>query len=136
MTESRLRNIRQKAAKLSPVTSPRIAPDSPAVWRKLDGMWWGANPEDGVFRKDQFLQPSIGFTMTFPSGWKHRNTPQFVMAADPEQEALLLLQVAPGAADPEAAGEKFVARMKSNAGLTPSSAHIMPFGEFSGYVVT
>lgn len=36
---------------------------------------WGENPDEGVFRKNQFLQPTIGFTLTFPEGWKHQNTP-------------------------------------------------------------
>jgi predicted Zn-dependent protease len=136
MTETRLKDIRQRAAALTVAARSPLAPDTVSVWKKLDGIWWGQNPEAGVFHESQFLHPSIGFTITFPSGWKHRNTPQFVMAASPGQEALLMLGMAAGELDPQAAGEKLVQQMESRAGLRPASARKTSLGEFPAYVVT
>ena len=51
-----------------------MASDAASLFAELDGIWWGENPEAGVFRKSQFLQPAIGFTLTFPEGWKNQNT--------------------------------------------------------------
>jgi predicted Zn-dependent protease len=136
MTENRLRDIRRQSSKLTTAARPPVASDPTSLWTRLDGMWCGQNPEAGVFHQNQFLHASAGFTITFPSGWKHRNTPQFVMAADPGLEALLLLATAAGELDPQAAGEQFVQQMQSSTGLAPDSARRTSFGEFPGYVVS
>lgn len=136
MTETRLKDIQNRAAALTPATKPRIAPDTASLFAKLDGMWWGENPNAGVFRKDQFLQPSIGFTITFPGGWKHQNTPQYVISAHPKQEAVLLLGVAGEASDPEAAGQKLIQTMRTKARAEPISTRATSVGEFPAFVVS
>lgn len=30
---------------------------APALFAKFDGLWWGENPEAGVFHQNQFLHP-------------------------------------------------------------------------------
>ena len=136
MTEMRLKDIRSRAAALTPATKPRVAPDTASLFPKLDGMWWGENPEEGVFRKNQFLQPTIGFTLTFPEGWKHQNTPQYVISAHPKQEAILLLGIAGAATDPEATGQKLIEKMRTKARVEPVSTHKTSVGEFPAFVVT
>jgi predicted Zn-dependent protease len=136
MTETRLKDIRRRAAALMPSAKPPVAPDPAAVIAKLDGLWWGDNPEAGVFRQDQFLQPAIGFTLTFPNGWKHQNTPQYVISAHPNKEAVLLLGIAGPAADPKAVGEKFIAQMRTQARAEPVSTRQGSIGEFPVFVVT
>jgi len=136
MTETRMKDIRSRAAALTPATKPAIAPDAASLFARLDGLWWGENPEAGIFRKNQFLQPSIGFTITFPEGWKHQNTPQYVIAAHPKQEAILLLGIAEAASEPEAAGEKLIERMRTKARVEPNSTRKGPLGEFPAFVVT
>jgi predicted Zn-dependent protease len=113
-----------------------VAPDTAALFAKLDGMWWGENPEAGVFRNDQFLQPAIGFTITFPSGWKHQNTPQYVISAHPNQEAVLLLGIAGAASDPETTGETFIRQMRTKARAEPVSTRKGSVSEFPAFVVT
>jgi predicted Zn-dependent protease len=49
---------------------------------------------------------------------------------------MLLLGIAGPASDPEAMGEKFVAQMRSKAGIEPISARKTSFGEFPAFVVT
>lgn len=136
MTETRLKDIRSKAAGLTPAAQPPLAPDTAALLAKLDGMWWGENPEAGVFRKNQFLQPAIGFTITFPAGWKHQNTPQFVISAHPKQEAVLLLGIAGAASDPEATGQKLIEQMRTKARIEPASSRKATIGEFPAFVVS
>jgi predicted Zn-dependent protease len=136
MTETRMKDIRSRAAALTPATKPPLAPDAASLFAKLDGMWWGENPDAGVFRKNQFLQPSIGFTITFPEDWKHQNTPQYVISAHPKKEAILLLGIAGAASDPEATGAKFVERMRTKAGVEPVSTRKGSLGEFPSFVVT
>ena len=136
MTDTRLKDIQSRAAGLTPATKPRVAPDAASLLAKLDGMWWGENPEAGVFRKNQFLQPMIGFTITFPEGWKHQNTPQYVISAHPKQEAILLLGIAGAASDPEAAGQKLIEKMRTKARAEPVSTRKTSVGEFPAFVVT
>ncbi len=136
MTETRLKDIHRRAGSLTPAAKPHIAGGPAALFAKLDGLWWGDNPEAGVFHKDQFLHPVVGFTLTFPPGWKHRNTPQYVISAHPKQEAMLLLGIAGPASDPKATGEKFVAQMRAKARTEPVSTRQTTLGEFPVYVVT
>jgi predicted Zn-dependent protease len=136
MTKDRMQDIRHRASGLAPATIPPIALDRAALFAKLDGLWWGENPEAGVFHQNQFLHAVSGITITFPPGWKHRNTPQYVISIHPEQEAVLLLGIAGPASDPEAVGEKFIAQMRSKAGIEPVSAHKTSIGEFPACVVT
>ncbi len=136
MTETRLKDISRQAATLTPASKPPVAPDPSSLFAKLDGIWWGESPEVGVFRKNQFLQPAIGFTLTFPEGWKNQNTPQYVISFHPKQEAVLLLGVAETTADPETAGRKFIEQMRAKARVEPASTRQAAVGEFPAFVVT
>jgi predicted Zn-dependent protease len=136
MTETRLRDIRRRATSLTPAAEPRIAPDPAALFAKLDGIWCGEDPRTGIFRKDQLLQPTIGFTITFPSGWKHRNTPQYVISTHPRQEAMLLLGIAGPAADPAATGEKFIRQMRAKARIEPETTRSASLGDFPVFIAT
>jgi predicted Zn-dependent protease len=136
MTETRMKDIRSRAAALTPAAKPPLAPDAASLFAKLDGLWWGENPEAGVFHHDQFLQPDIGFTMTFPAGWKHHNTPQYVISAHPRQEAMLLLGIAGPAADPVVAGQKLIEKMRTKAGAEPVATRQGALGDYPSFVVT
>jgi predicted Zn-dependent protease len=136
MTESRLKKIRSQAAKLQPVPKPGIAPDKASLYSQLDGLWWGENPQAGVFRKEQFLQPTIGFTIHLPQGWKHQNTPRYLVSVDPKQEAMLLLAVAKKAAEPQTMGDAFIQQMRKKAGIEPVSSRKASVGEFPAFVTT
>ena len=119
MTASRLKDIRNRAPTLKPAEKQRVAGDQATLFAKLDGLWWGEDPEAGVFHHDQFLQPVIGFTMTFPAGWKHQNTPQYVISMHPRQEAMLLLGIADPGLLPEVIGGRFIEGMRARTGVEP-----------------
>lgn len=136
MTDTRLKDIRGRAAGLKPATRPAVAPDADSLRARLDGLWWGENPEAGVFRQDRFLQPTLGFTLTFPKGWKHRNTPAYVISAHPNREAMLLFGVAGPAGDPQAIAARFIGQMRSRARVEPTSTRSAAVGDFPAWVVT
>jgi predicted Zn-dependent protease len=136
MTKTRLNDIQRRATSLSPAVKAPVAADTAALFAKLDGIWWGENPEDGVFHKDQFLQPAIGFTLTLPAGWKHHNTPQYLISIQPNQEAMLMLCLAVPAGDPETTGQEFIQRMRARAGIEPVSARNTTLGSFPAFLAT
>jgi predicted Zn-dependent protease len=136
MTATRLKDIQRLSKSLSPAANAPVAAGTAALFAKLDGILWGENPEDGVFRKDQFLQPVIGFTLTLPVGWKHRNTPEYVIAIHTNHEAILMLGLAEFAADPETPGQKFVQQMRARAKIEPASAQKTTLGSFPAFLAT
>jgi len=136
MTATRLKDIQRHATSLTAVAKAPVAADTAALFSKLDGIWWGENPEAGVFHKDQFLQPVIGFALTLPSGWKHRNTPEYVISIHTNHEGILMLGLAEPAADPETPGQQFVQQMRARAKIEPISARKTTLGSFPAFLAT
>jgi len=48
---------------------------------RVDGVVFGDDPRGGYFEGDAFYHPGLGFTMTFPAGWKRQNSHSAVTAA-------------------------------------------------------
>jgi predicted Zn-dependent protease len=62
--------------------------------QRLDGMVFGPNPREGYFRDGLFLHPDMAFQIAFPSGWRGLNQRHAVQAVHPEQDAVLVLELA------------------------------------------
>ncbi len=61
---------------------------------RLDGLTFGENPREGFFEGSLFRHPDLAFRLRFPEGWKGANEKQAVGAISPEQDALVVLQLA------------------------------------------
>jgi len=61
--------------------------------RRIDGLVFGDNPEQGIVRGRSFLHPKLRFALEFPDGWTITNTPREVVAKAPEENLFLLLQL-------------------------------------------
>ena len=61
--------------------------------RRLDGVIFGDNPEQGVTRGSTFLHPPLQFRIDFPAKWDVANSPQQVVAKAPDADVFMLLQV-------------------------------------------
>lgn len=136
MTPSRLKDIQRHSKPLSPAAKAPVAEDTAALFAKVEGIWCGKNPEAGVFHDDEFLHPVIGFTITLPAGWKHRNTPDYVIGAHPNEEAMLALGLAGPAAEPESIGREFIEHMRTRARIDPVSARTTTLGTFPAFLAT
>ena len=64
-----------------------------ALERRLDGVIFGDNPEQGVTRGSTFLHPPLKFRIDFPAKWDVANSPQQVVAKAPDADVFMLLQV-------------------------------------------
>lgn len=65
---------------------------APQFVRTLDGLVMGDNPKQGVFVEQQFLQPELDLTLTFPSEWQTVNQASMVGAIKPDQSAFVVMQ--------------------------------------------
>lgn len=69
-----------------------------ALERRIDGVIYGDNPEQGVIRGNAFLHPPLRFRIDFPPKWEIANSPTQVVAKAPDADVFMLLQ---GVAKPE-----------------------------------
>jgi predicted Zn-dependent protease len=87
----------------------------------LDGLVYGANPREGYFKDDLFLHPDLAFQIRFPSGWSTVNQKSAVGAVNEQQDALVVLEPADTASDPQAALRAFLAQEGVQGGPIRSS---------------
>ncbi|HUF67575.1 MAG TPA: M48 family metalloprotease [Longimicrobiales bacterium] len=85
---------------------------------RLDGLVYGMDPRQGYFIGQRFLQPTLRFEITFPSGWRKANGAQAVQAGPASNDALIALTFA--SASSAAAG---AAEVRSMEGLTATRAY-------------
>ncbi|MGE0445604.1 MAG: M48 family metalloprotease [Vicinamibacterales bacterium] len=94
---ARVEEIQPQLAQLR-AGQTNLKTDREALVRRMDGLLFGDNPEQGIFRGTEFLHPVLRLRLTFPTGWDVQNSPQQVMAKAPDAEVYMLLQAVPGEA--------------------------------------
>ncbi len=85
----------------------RLAVNRDGYLRRLDGMVFGDNPREGFFRQATFHHPDLAFRINFPSGWKGSNQKQAVGAVSPNEDAMIVLQLASAPSAQQAARQFF-----------------------------
>jgi predicted Zn-dependent protease len=81
----------------------------------INGLVYGADPRQGFFEGTTFYHPGMRFQMTFPEGWQTQNTPAAVVAASPNQDAIIQLGLA-GKSTPREAASQFLSQQGIQAG--------------------
>jgi len=94
-----------------------LAVNRPEYLRRLDGIVFGENPREGFFQESTFRHPDMAFRMSFPQGWKASNGKQAVGAISPNQDAVVVLQLA-AAPNPQQAAQKFFSQEGVESGET------------------
>jgi predicted Zn-dependent protease len=61
--------------------------------RRVDGIIFGDNPEQGIVRGNAFLHPPLRFRIDFPQGWQVANSPQQVVAKAPDADVFMILEL-------------------------------------------
>jgi predicted Zn-dependent protease len=95
----------------------RLAVNRPEYLRRLDGIMFGENPREGFFQDAAFRHPDMAFRMNFPQGWKASNEKQAVGAISPNEDAVVVLQLAP-APNAQQAAQKFFSQQGMESGET------------------
>ena len=133
-TPNRVKNITTEAETINWTPQSPIVSGRREFLRKLDGLWYDVNPAQGVFKGNQFYQPDMGFTITFPEGWKTLNTPSYVGAFAKENRAVVLVAVA-GDEAPSTYADRFVARLKKEHRVKPLESRPVDSSEWTGHHV-
>jgi predicted Zn-dependent protease len=135
-TPTRIAAIKQEAMSISWTPAQPFAQNQQALLDRLDGLTWGAdNPMQGIVRGRQFMQVDMDFSITFPDGWNAVNTPIFVGAFAPDNQALVILGSAenPGPAAQLAA--TFIEALRTKADIMPAEARPVELDAGPAYLV-
>jgi predicted Zn-dependent protease len=63
-----------------------------ALFRAIDGLIYGDNPDQGIVRGNAFIHPPLRFRVDFPNSWDLENTPEQVVAKAPGADVYMLLE--------------------------------------------
>jgi predicted Zn-dependent protease len=83
----------QTAVQQAEAGAGRFTTDRDGYLRRIDGIVYGDNPEQGVVRGASFLHAGLRFAIDFPIGWDINNGQTQVVAKEPGADALMLLQL-------------------------------------------
>jgi predicted Zn-dependent protease len=89
----RVAKVQAAVEQASAATDARTGTDRDGYLRRIDGLVYGDNPDQGVVRGSQFLHSKLRFAMSFPAGWDVNNAPTQVVAKMPKADVFVLLQL-------------------------------------------
>ena len=88
------RRLQEVVGEASQYIVPGVMDDRRAEFlRQMEGMVFGDAIDHGIIRQNAFFYKALGFTLTFPPGWRIRNQPDKVMAVSPESDAVMQLSL-------------------------------------------
>lgn len=92
-----LARVKQIAPAVQQLRSARTdwTTDREALLRRVDGVVFGDNPEQGITRGSEFLHPPLRFRVAFPAGWAVANSANQVSSQSPEGDRIMVLQLLP-----------------------------------------
>jgi predicted Zn-dependent protease len=89
---SRVEEIQPYAQQLAAGRTSLVT-DRDEYLRRIDGIIFGDNPEQGVVRGNAFLHPPLRFRIDYPQGWEIQNMPTQVAAKAPDADVFILMQI-------------------------------------------
>jgi predicted Zn-dependent protease len=91
--EDRVQKVQAAIQAASTGTGTRGVVDRDDYLRRIDGIVYGDNPEEGVVRGSEFLHAGLRFALNFPSGWEVNNSASQVVAKQPGANVFVVLQL-------------------------------------------
>ena len=120
----RIARIERQLETLEPPSEP-LKLERAVYLGQIDGLVYGENPRNGIFRGSIFLHPELAFRVEFPDGWRYQNLPRAVVAASPQGDGAVQLSLEQG--DPTTAARQFLSQQGIQAGrLTREAINGIP----------
>jgi len=92
VAEDRVQRV-QAAVREAEVGATKFTTDRDGYLKRIDGLVYGDNPDQGVVRGGTFLHANLRFAIEFPQGWEVTNGQSQVVAREPGEKKLMLLQL-------------------------------------------
>jgi predicted Zn-dependent protease len=89
--EDRVQRV-QAAVRQAEIGATRFTTDPDGYLRRVDGIVYGDNPDQGVVRGNSFLHAGLRFALDFPSAWTVTNGSSEVVAREPGANVLMVLE--------------------------------------------
>jgi predicted Zn-dependent protease len=83
----------QAAIKAASTSSAVFESNRDEYLRRIDGMIYGDNPDQGIVRGRSFVHPKLRFGIEFPEGWEITNSPRQVVGRQKGADVFLVLQL-------------------------------------------
>jgi predicted Zn-dependent protease len=90
---ARVKEIQPTVQQLKAAQPANLITDREGLLRRVDGIIYGDNPEQGITRGSTFLHPPLRFRVDFPASWQIANSPQQVVAKAPNADTFVVLQL-------------------------------------------
>ena len=128
---SRVRDIQPMVAELKSAGGSFVT-NRDAWLRRIDGVVYGDNPEQGLARGSAFLHPVLRFQIDFPDQWEIANSPQQVVVEAPSGDALMILR---GVQQPEGQNIQAIAgNSMRTAGFRTIEGEAVTINELDAYL--
>lgn len=95
-TPSRETAIRNSSPNYKPVNPAPITKSKLQFLSQFEGLCFGLNPQQGVFKDSLFIQPDLEFSWLTPAGWNTMNKPSLVAAYTEKGDGLVAMGVTDG----------------------------------------
>ncbi|MDA1306818.1 MAG: M48 family metalloprotease [Acidobacteria bacterium] len=128
---SRVEDIQPTVAELK-ASGATYVTNRDAWIRRVDGIIFGDNPDQGLARGRTFVHPVLRFQLDFPNQWEIANSPQQVVAQAPGNDAIMLLR---GVAEPQGQSMREIAlNSMRSAGLRATAGEVATIGGLDAYL--
>jgi predicted Zn-dependent protease len=84
-----------REAESSAAATTKFTSDHDGYLKRVDGIVWGDNPDQGIVRGSSFLHKGLRFAFDFPSGWTVENGQKEVVAKQPGGRSVMVLEPVP-----------------------------------------
>jgi predicted Zn-dependent protease len=80
-----------REAEVGAQATTKFTTDRDGYQKRVDGIVWGDNPEQGIVRASSFLHKGLRFAFDFPEGWTIENGQSQVAAKEPGGRSVMVL---------------------------------------------
>lgn len=136
ITPKRIERIQKDLPDLVWEAKPYIAPNKQSLYKKLEGMYVGHNPQQGVFQDNVFKHADLDLAIKFPQKWETMNVPVAVGAVQPDGEAQIVFVADESEATPDSLGIAFAKVLEEKYEIQPSKNDSTQINGFDAYVVS
>ena len=134
-TPSRVTKVRSSAAIYKPVNPSPVTRSAKDFLGKFNGLCYGLNPEQGMFKDSLFIHADMGFTWLTPPQWQTVNKPTIVAAYPEKGDAIVAMRFIDEKKSIHEIGEEIKNKAKSQEGITIEQAGDTTINSFPAYLI-